>query len=148
MFARPIAGESELQTCLQIRREVFIEEQGVAKSLELDGLEEQCEHFIAFLHTEGDAAQPAVGTARLLIDVDGVAKAQRVAVLAHVRGHGVGRIIMQAVEEAVGAHGLERLVLGAQMSAVPFYEELGYTCYGDVFDDAGIPHLMMAKVLG
>lgn len=147
MYARPINGESELQTCLQIRREVFIEEQGVAKNLELDGLEDQCEHFIAFLHGEGDSAQPAVGTARLFIDVDGVAKAQRVAVLAGVRGRGVGRIIMEAIEEAVGAHGLERLVLGAQMSAVPFYEGLGYATYGDVFDDAGIRHLMMAKTL-
>jgi predicted GNAT family N-acyltransferase len=39
------------------------------------------------------------------------------------------------------------VVLGAQLTAVPFYEQLGYAPEGEVFLDAGIPHRTMKKVL-
>ena len=41
--------------------------------------------------------------------------------------------------------GLNRVFLGAQVQAVPFYEKQGYRCYGETFLDAGIPHLHMDK---
>ena len=37
--------------------------------------------------------------------------------------------------------------LGAQVQAQPFYEGLGFEPYGDIFDEAGIPHQMMRKAL-
>ena len=43
--------------------------------------------------------------------------------------------------------GHERVILGAQLTAIPFYEKLGYAAYGPEFDDAGIPHRMMEKPL-
>jgi predicted GNAT family N-acyltransferase len=39
------------------------------------------------------------------------------------------------------------VVLSAQTYAVAFYERLGYTAYGEEFDDAGIPHRWMRKKL-
>jgi predicted GNAT family N-acyltransferase len=33
------------------------------------------------------------------------------------------------------------------VQAVPFYERLGFSCRGDVFDEAGIPHVRMSLVL-
>ena len=39
--------------------------------------------------------------------------------------------------------GVTRAALGAQLDALGFYERLGFTAYGDVFDDAGIDHRMM-----
>lgn len=146
MIVRLIKGEVELEKCLQIRRKVFVEEQGVAKNLELDGLEAECAHFLAWRDVD-DALEGAVGTARLWIDSAGVAKAQRVAVLATARGLGVGRQLMRAVEEETRARGITELVLGAQISAQPFYETIGYRAYGDEFDDAGIPHRMMRRSL-
>lgn len=142
MHARAIVSEVELERGLEIRRIVFIEEQGVAKDLELDGLEADCVHFLVW---PGDEAQveAAVGTARLWIDSEGRAKAQRVAVLAAARGSGAGRALMRAVEAQAAAGGHASLHLGAQVSAMPFYERLGYRPYGDAFDDAGIPHRMM-----
>jgi len=41
----------------------------------------------------------------------------------------------------------EEIILGAQLTACEFYKRLGYTEEGAVFDDAGIPHVMMRKKL-
>ena len=147
MIARLIKGEAELEKCLQIRRRVFVEEQGVAKNLELDGLEAECVHFLAWSDSDAELDR-AVGTARLWIDCNGVAKAQRVAVLATARGGGVGRQLMRVVEQETRARGIAELILGAQISALPFYRAIGYRAYGDEFDDAGIPHRMMHRGLG
>ena len=154
MKARLIRGEAELEKCFEIRRRVFIEEQGVAKDLEMDGLESECAHFLGWGEMDSDqyAGQDsdldrAVGTARLWVDATGVAKAQRVAVLASARGLGVGRLLMAAVEKETRARGIPTLILGAQISALPFYETIGYRAYGDEFDDAGIPHRMMRRDL-
>lgn len=132
----------DLEICLALRRRVFIEEQGVPEADEMDDLDPVCVHFLAFV---GGAP---MGTARLYSGPGGEAKAQRVAVLPEARGAGVGRALMLALEERARSLGHEDLRLGAQLSAVPFYERLGYAAYGEVFDDAGIPHRMMAKALG
>lgn len=131
--------------CLTLRREVFIDEQGVSEADEIDDLDDICVHFLAFPH-ERASLDEAYGTARLWPRPDeGLAKAQRVAVRASARGQGVGRALMLALEEEARRLGLREVVLGAQLSAMPFYEALAYEAYGDVFDDAGIPHRMMRK---
>jgi predicted GNAT family N-acyltransferase len=140
---RTTKTKAELLACLALRRRVFIEEQGVPEADELDALDPVCAHFLAWEANGG----PAVGTARLWITPEGTAKAQRVAVLPFARGEGIGAALMAAVEEEARRRGHKELVLGAQLSAVPFYERLGYEGYGEVFDDAGIPHWMMRRAL-
>jgi len=41
-----------------------------------------------------------------------------------------------------------RTALSAQTQALGFYQRLGYTAYGPEFDDAGLPHRWMTRVLG
>lgn len=131
---------------MRLRREVFIAEQGVSEHDELDDLDDACVHFLA-LPREGAPLDEAYGTARLWPRPDGTAKAQRVAVSRDARGRGVGRALMAALEDEARRRGLREVVLGAQLSAVPFYLALGYSPYGEVFDDAGIPHRMMRKAV-
>ena len=92
----------------------------------------------------GEEIDPA-----LSIDIteDGFAKAERVAVLRDRRTSGVGRALMEALEAEAARLGHDSVKLGAQVSALGFYEKLGYTVYGPEFDDAGIPHRMMKKPL-
>lgn len=125
---------------------MFIHEQGVPEHEEIDDQDPVCTHFLA-LPSSSASEEEAYGTARLWISPEGEAKAQRVAVAANARGQGVGRALMEALEEHVRARGLREVKLGAQLSAVPFYEQLGYTAYGEVFDDAGIPHRMMKRAV-
>jgi ElaA protein len=130
------ARAGERAPCFEIRRRVFIEEQGVATSEELDGQDDACFHWLAFL-----GAEP-VGTARLRASSEGW-KAERVAVLPAARRHGVGEALMRALEAEAWRRGAAEVVLHAQTAVIPFYERLGYTAEGPVFDEAGIPHRLM-----
>jgi len=126
--------------CQVIRREVFTVGQGVAPAIEVDGRDPDCIHFLACL----DGVD--VGAARMRV-VGAAAKAERVAVLSTVRGAGVGRALMDAIEQKAAAAGLERVKLSAQSEVVPFYLRLGYTAYGDEFIEADILHRWMEKLL-
>ncbi len=134
-----IETTDDLASCLRLRRIVFIEEQGVSEADELDGLDDTCLHLLA-----REGATP-VGTARVLFDGE-VAKIGRVCVLKSHRGTGLGAgLIRAALAEAKGR--ARRARLGAQVHALGFYEALGFTAVGPVFDDAGIPHRDMVRDL-
>jgi len=127
---------------IAIRAEVFIEEQKVDPSLEIDELEDQTLHIVGY---EDDRA---VCTARLLKKEDDSVKIQRVAVLSPYRKRGVGRQLLGFIEDTAKQQ-LEasRLVLDSQDHAISFYEKEGYTVKGEGFLDAGIPHHSMQKTI-
>ena len=127
------------QACYDIRTTVFVGEQNVPPELELDELEDTCVHFLARI----DGVP--MGTARLLDR--GYAKIQRVAVHKPARGTGLGRDLMLGVLAYAAQHGFTESRLDAQVSAIRFYEKLGYVATGPEFDDAGIPHRLMIKTL-
>ncbi len=126
---------------VSVRRAVFIEEQGVPETRELDGNDDGATHFVVY-----DGSEP-IGTARLRDYDTETAKLERVAIVADRRGEGLGRELMATVEATAAATGYGRIVLHAQLSVVPFYAALGYDPVGDVFEDAGIDHREMRKVL-
>ena len=130
--------------CREIRRLVFIEEQSVPAELEWDGLDELAEHFMATRGLDPDTR--ALGTARMRV-VGDTAKAERVAVLPSARRHGLGRLLMEAIETRARDHSLAKIQLNAQVAVVPFYEMLGYQGEGEIFLEAGIEHLAMSKTL-
>lgn len=134
-----------LAICHEIRRIVFVDEQGVSSSLEWDEHDSPAIHFLG-VDTEAAPEPKPLGTARLRM-FEGYAKAERVAVLKEARGTGLGRAIMLALEEVARSHGAERICLSAQASALGFYEQLGYLGYGERFFEAGIDHLAMSKLL-
>jgi predicted GNAT family N-acyltransferase len=123
----------DLQACHALRRIVFIEEQGVSEAEEVDGLDDQGIHFLAFRE------ETPVGTARVLVKED-TAKIGRVCVVLTDRGTGQGRALMLAAIDWARAEGLARVELGAQVHAVAFYEGLGFGIFGDPYMDAGIEH--------
>lgn len=121
----------------EIRRAVFIDEQNVPSQEEWDGLDPECQHFLAMLD-----GQP-VGTARLLPG----AHIGRVAVLIEARGSGIGVLLMRAAIEAARHAGHSQVALSAQVHALAFYERLGFVAHGDTFMDAGISHREMTLSL-
>jgi ElaA protein len=131
-----------LEDCHALRRLVFVEEQRVEAALEWDELDALAEHFLARRTEDG----VAVGTARLRV-VAGRAKAERVAVRADARQSGVGRFLMRALEERARAMGCDEVLLNAQLTALPFYEALGYVADGPIFEEAGIDHRAMRRGL-
>lgn len=126
---------------LSLRKTVFVEEQMVPLALEIDELEARCVHFVLY-----DQEIP-VATCRLLKQENQTVKLQRMAVLAVGRKKGYGRIIMEAAEVHAIHLKQTKMILGAQVSAIGFYQKLGFKTYGEEFLDAGIPHFMMEKNL-
>jgi predicted GNAT family N-acyltransferase len=134
------ADEADFTACLDIRRRVFVVEQGVSEEIEVDGLDAGCAQFIARLDGE------PVGTARFRV-LAGKAKVERVAVLADRREAGIGRALMTALEAHARDEGFDRVALNAQTRVADFYERLGYRREGEVFLEADIPHVRMTKSL-
>lgn len=119
---------------LFVRRKVFIEEQGVPESMELDEEDARAIHLLAL--DDGDAP---IGTARLAAD----GRIGRVAVLASWRKAGVGSALMNPLIADAKALGMKRVYLHAQTASLAFYEKLDFHAVGDEFDEAGIPHFEM-----
>jgi predicted GNAT family N-acyltransferase len=118
-----------------VRTTVFIDEQRVPLELEFDDRDGVCHHVLALDH---DAP---IGTARLDLDYGG--KVGRLAVLASQRRGGVGRALMERLHAIARANGAAKLWCHAQLTAVPFYERLGYSSVGPTFEEAGIDHVRM-----
>lgn len=121
-----------------VRQAVFVREQGIPQSLEWDEADAHCLHAVIF-----DARQQPVATGRLLPD----GHIGRMAVLADQRRSGLGGQVLVALMEAARARGHDRVVLSAQVHALSFYRGHGFIAEGPVYDDVGIPHQDMSKVL-
>jgi predicted GNAT family N-acyltransferase len=143
---------AQIATAFAIRTEVFVGEQGVPPDLELDDRDDTADHFLAY----DDAGRP-VGAGRLVIEPAGFVGAPdstapvghlgRLAVLSTARGSGLGLALVAAIERRAAERGLAVVALSAQTHAIGFYERLGYAAHGPEFDDAGLPHRWMTRVL-
>lgn len=131
------ADQAEIRA---IRFSVFVDEQQVPAEMEIDASDAHCIHLLA-----ADDDTP-VGTGR--IDLAESGKVGRVAVVASRRGQGVGTALMSFVHCVARENALDSVWCNAQVSAVPFYEYLGYRITSaEPFDEAGIPHVRMECAL-
>jgi predicted GNAT family N-acyltransferase len=120
-----------------IRLAVFVKEQGVPEELELDEEDPLAWHAIAKLDGQ------AIGTARLQKD----GKIGRMAVIQAYRRQGVASAMMNVLLKFGRQHGINQFNLHAQIEALPFYERFGFVVNGPVFNEAGIAHQIMRKVI-
>lgn len=134
-----VTTDEDRERAFALRKEVFVKEQGVPLSLELDEYDETAVHFLV---NEGEYS---IATARLREVEPKVGKVERVCVLNNYRGKRLGALIMEAVEQYAKNAEFEKLKLNAQSYAIPFYEKLDYTVTSPEFMDAGIPHRAMEK---
>lgn len=135
MIVRDADYTTDFAAIRAIRTAVFVDEQRVDRELEFDDRDPFCLHLLAL-----DAAAP-IGTARLDVAYGG--KIGRLAVLAPHRRRGVGAALMAALHDLARARALPALWCHAQLTAVPFYERLGYRANGPVFVEAEIDHVRM-----
>lgn len=131
----------DIAACHDLRRRVFIEEQGISEADEMDDLDDQATHLLAL-----QDGQP-VGTARLL-QKGRTGKIGRVCVLPVARGTGLGAALIRAgIDHFAADTGFDEVYLSAQVPVLGFYERLGFVAHGPEYDDAGIPHRDMTLPL-
>jgi ElaA protein len=137
---RRVLSPAELDAALALRERVFCGEQGVTLEGDRDGRDDEAVQLVALSGNE------VVGTCRVLIE-GATAKFGRLAVDRGSRGRGLGAALLEAAEREARAAGCGRMGLAAQVSAMGLYEAAGFTPYGGVYDDEGIPHRNMEKSL-
>jgi predicted GNAT family N-acyltransferase len=135
-----VQTDEEMEKVFEIRREVFVREQGVPEEIEMDELDGEAVHVLASVD-----GVPA-GCGRLLLG-DGEARIGRVAVRRDMRRSGIGDGICRLLMAIAQDNGAQKVIINAQLSAVGFYENLGFEKEGDVFMEAGIQHVRMSRAL-
>lgn len=158
----PVTTPEQLEVALAIRFEVFVDEQGVDPKAERDVLDPDPRTFHCLV--VDDEGMP-LATGRLLAPHTDIFHGEgafgamdpavphigRVAVRKVARNTGAGSALMVELEaEALKRHGADgsvRVELSAQDQAMPFYEKLGYTTYGDAYLDEGISHRDAYKIV-
>lgn len=117
---KQVTTSAELALAQQIRRQVFVEEQGIPAELEYDAADGAATHVLVY------RAHVPVATGRLLSDLDGVGVLGRIAVLVGERGQGIGEGVVCELERCAVTAGLRRLILHPHHYLEPFYTRLGY----------------------
>lgn len=78
---------------------------------------------------------------------DDTLKMRQVAVVPDEQGRGHGKELVTFCEKWCKEQGYHTIELHARETAVPFYLSQGYTIGKEPFEEVGIPHRFMAKVL-
>lgn len=127
-------GGADYTPCAEVRKTVFVAEQGYTLQEEFDECDNTCPHLVLF------DVQTPVATGRLVMLPDGTAKLGRIAVLKPYRGQHLGAQIVQELLKRAKESGALRAYVSAQSYAVPFYNKFGFCEYGGEYLDGRIPH--------
>ena len=137
------AGPGDRAALAELRRRVFVEEQGVPPEIEQDAADDTAVHVIS-----RDVDGRVVATGRLLTDSGSTtASIGRMAADPAVRGRGHGAAVLAELHRQAAARGIAVVELHAQVTARGFYERAGYTPVGAEYVEAGIAHITMRREL-
>lgn len=128
------SSPDDIQKCFTIRNKVFVEGQNVPLHEEVDGKDQDSEHYLLLVDTI------PVGTTRVRY-LNDYAKIERVAILDDYQGKGLGKQMMEVImSELKKQPALTKAKLSSQTYAISFYEKLGFAVCSEEYMDAGIPH--------
>lgn len=133
-----VKNPEELEDAFYVRREVFIKEQKVPESEELDEADLSSQHVVVY------AADRPVATGRLFNDGK-TWLIGRISVLKECRGKQIGKLVVEKLLEKAAEMGAGAVHIHAQTHAVSFYEMFGFIAYGEPFLEANIEHISMVK---
>jgi predicted GNAT family N-acyltransferase len=138
-----VAGPADRAALAELRRRVFVEEQGVPPEIEQDAADDTAVHVISRA-----ADGRVVATGRLLVAPGSrTASIGRMAADPSVRGRGHGAAVLEELHRQAVARGISAVELHAQVGARAFYERAGYAAVGEEYTEAGITHVTMRRSL-
>lgn len=129
-----VKSSEEIEKAKEIRRKVFVEEQGVPLEEDLDGKDNECAHYLALWDGVPCAA------CRVRKTPHGQ-KIERNCVLPEYRNKGVAKKLLQHVISQLDRN--YPIYLHAQVGVQLFYEKLNFVQQGHIFYEANIPHVLM-----
>jgi len=132
-----VTNDEELRDALEVRGQVFVQEQGVPEDLEYDDYDNEALHMVV---KDGNRV---IGTARVRFPATNQAKIERMAVLRPFRRRRIGSNIISFLKAELKSQQIEHVVLHAQCAVTEFYKSCGFEETGLPFWDAGIRHIKM-----
>lgn len=135
---KEVWNDPDFEHVLDIRDEVFVNEQHLTDDARNDPEDDRSIHFLAYLDSE------PIGTGRLTM-YGHEAQVAWVAVREGYRGTGVGNVIMRTIIDRASTAGAGYVMLNAQTHAIRFYERLGFESVGAEFYMGGIGHVVMVR---
>lgn len=129
----------DLSDVINIRRQVFVVEQGVPEEEEFDEYDDLSVHALVYDNTDNNKP---VATGRVYHDGNSY-RVGRIAVLKNERGKYYGDFIVRLLVNKAFLSGAEEVVISAQTKVVPFYEKIGFETYDESFEESGINHILM-----
>ena len=136
-----VTSDKEIEGAFEVRRKVFIEEQGISEDLELDGRDSEALHIVV---KDGERI---IGTTRVLFLATNRAKIERMAVLIPFRRKRIGTRIISFLTEELQKKQIEKVFLHAQYPVIAFYKSVGFKKQPPPFWEAGIKHVKMQRIL-
>lgn len=134
-------GSEEYELTIHLRNEVFRKPWGL--DIKDDDLSEDKEMDIygAF---SGDKL---IGTVFLTEHEEGVARVRNVAIYDDYQGQGLGKYLMDFIEDVAREKGYKKSFLMGRTRVEDFYKRLGYKTIGEPYDHKSVPHVDMIKNL-
>jgi predicted GNAT family N-acyltransferase len=136
-----VATADDWPEVVDLRTRVFVDEQAVPPEIERDDRDATAVHVLS-----RDPSGRLVATGRLLVDGPR-GSIGRMAADASVRGRGYGAAVLAELHRQAILRGVREVELHAQVTARRFYERAGYEAVGDEYDEAGIRHVTMRRLL-
>jgi len=136
-----VASDVELQEAFEVRRQVFVREQGISEGLVFDEHDEEALHMVV---KDGERV---IGTARVQFPATNQAKLERMAILKRYRREGIGRGFLLFLDAVWKDKQVQQVILHAQFKVVPFFKSCGFDEAGLPFREAGIKHVKMHKLI-
>ncbi len=134
-------GSPEYEQMLRLRYEMLRKPLGL--SFKEDELEKE----------KGDVLMGAfeddriLGCCLLTPEGSGTLRLRQMAVPNNLQGKGIGRALMIFAENIARDMGYRTLMMHARLTAIGFYEKLGYVKKDGEFTELTIPHVIMEKKL-
>ena len=110
----------EFKSYFNLRYRILRAPWGEPEGSEVDEMENQCFHIMAMNNQE------LVGVGRLQINTADEAQIRYMAVEKEYEGNGIGRMIVNTLEQQAREKNVGTVILDAREPAVGFYQKLGY----------------------
>lgn len=134
-------GSPEYKETIELRNEVFRKPWGL--DIKDDDLSPDKEMDIYGAYLDGKL----IGTVFLAHHEEGVARVRNVAIYKEYRGKGLGKYLMDFIEDKAREKGYRKMYLMGRTNVEKFYKKLGYKTMGKPYDYRTIPHVDMIKDL-
>ena len=133
---------AELYSFLKLRTDVFFLEQKIDEEELDDRDQEPGTSHLWIADSRGTAAYLRVIVDAEASHLDARRLFGRVVVRSDRRGEGLAQLLIDRVIER---HGHEAMLLHSQEYIAPLYARFGFEAFGDVYVEAGLPHVMMYR---